>query len=126
VMSRARTAQCALLYKGWSGIVEWQGERRRREGHEVNESVADVAADGDCDAGRKTAGDCSLSQIYTPEVPRPWTGSHFFSGDSAFLFRNKQTSTRTRRAKEEPNVWGISTGERIMVWAKLTSGRGGL
>jgi len=34
-------------------------ERRRREGHEVNESVADIADDGDCDAGRKTAGDCS-------------------------------------------------------------------
>jgi len=47
VMSRARTAQCALLYKGWSGIVGWQGERRRREGHEVDESVADVAVDGD-------------------------------------------------------------------------------
>ena len=59
VMSRARTAQCALLYKGWSGIVERQGERRRREGHEVNESVANIAGDGDCDAERKTAGDCS-------------------------------------------------------------------
>jgi len=46
VMSRARTAQCALLYKGWSAIVEWQGERRR-EGHEVDESVANVAVDGD-------------------------------------------------------------------------------
>jgi len=45
-MLRDRTAQCALLYKGWNGIVEWQGERRR-EGHEVDESVADVAVDGD-------------------------------------------------------------------------------
>ena len=41
--------------------------------------------------------------------------------DSAFLFRNKQTSTKTRRATK-PNVWGISARERSMVWAKL-SGR---
>jgi len=70
-MSRARTAQCALLYKGWSGIVEWQGERRRREGHEVDESVADIAGDGDCDAERKTAGDCSeqmqISNLKNPK-----------------------------------------------------------
>jgi len=46
--------------------------------------------------------------------------------DSAFLFHNKQTSTKTRRATKEPNVWGISTGERSMVWAKFDSGRGGL
>jgi len=46
-MSKARTAQCALLYKGWSG------ERRRREGHEVKQSVADVAVDGDCNVWRK-------------------------------------------------------------------------
>ena len=82
VMSRAHTSQCALLYKGWSGIVERQGERRRREGHEVNESVADIAVDGDCDAERKTAGDCtvsrfpiSLGQIHTLEVkesPMDW------------------------------------------------------
>jgi len=62
VMSRVRTAQCALLYKGWSG------ERRRREGHEVNESVADVAVDGDCDAGRKTAGDCTVSRCRFPST----------------------------------------------------------
>jgi len=43
--------------------------------------------------------------------------------DSAFLFRNKQTSTKTRRATK-PNVWGISAGERSMMWAKLSSGRG--
>ena len=82
VMSRAHTSQCALLYKGWSGIVERQGERRRREGHEVNESVADIAVDGDCDAERKMAGDCtvsrfpiSLGQIHTLEVkesPMDW------------------------------------------------------
>jgi len=101
-MSRARTAQCALLYKGWSGIVEWQEERRRREGHEVNESVADVAVDEDSDAGRKTAGDCtvsrcrfpipfhrSLSQTHTLEVPRQRVAHglahmtrNFFSGFS--------------------------------------------
>jgi len=53
--------QCALLYKGWSGIVEWQGQRRRREGHEVNESVAEAVADRDCDTRRKMAGDCTIS-----------------------------------------------------------------
>jgi len=46
-MSRTRTAKCVLLYKAWSSIGERQGERRRREGHEVDESVADVAIDGD-------------------------------------------------------------------------------
>jgi len=90
-MSRARTAQCALLYKGWSGVVEWQGERRRREGHEVNESVADVAVNGDCDAERKMAGDCTVSfpstahwvrsthlrsHVKESSKSRSWTGSH--------------------------------------------------
>ena len=41
--------------------------------------------------------------------------------DSAFLFRNKQISTKKRRATKRP----MSGGEWSMVRAKLTSGRGG-
>ena len=65
-MSRTRTAQYVLLYKGWRGIVELQGDRRRQDGHEVNESVADIVVDGDCDAERKMAGDCTVSRCRFP------------------------------------------------------------
>ena len=43
---------------------------------------------------------------------------HFYSATSKLVLR--------RGGLREPNVWGISTGERSMVWAKLISGRGGL
>ena len=67
--------------------------------------------------------DKHMTSIFGELLPTSET-SHFlipfsvrqawFFSDSALLFRNKQTSTKTRRY-EEPNFWGISTGERSMV-----------
>ena len=56
------------------GLESSGRERRRREGHEVSESVADIVVDRDCGAGRKMAGDCTVSRcrfaINTLEMQR--------------------------------------------------------
>ena len=40
----------------------------------------------------------------------------FFFFESAFIFRNKQTSAKTQRASMGPNVRGVSTGG---IWLKV-------
>jgi len=62
-------SSCALeasaICEGWGSFVEWQRERDggRKGGviDEVNENVANIVVDRDCDIKRKTGNSCRCS-----------------------------------------------------------------
>ena len=61
------SCDCAPLYEGWGGAVEWRGEgdddgKGIAVVDEVNESIADVVVDRDYDVGSKMACGCRVSR----------------------------------------------------------------